>query len=278
MEWNNEQLEAIETTGKNILVSAAAGSGKTTVLVERVKSLVLNGETDIDRFLITTFTKAAASEMKERLEAAIRKEMKKPDADKAKLTRQLQQLPGASIGTFHSFAIEIIRQYFYLTDLEPGFSVADDIQMALMKRDALNKVFEKRYEENTEEFKSFILKYSSSRGDDRLKENILDTYKTLVSIPDYIGWAEDQAEKACAEPAGGPQRILTEKQMLAGLRAGDECALDAAMQAYARLLWSIVRAVLHNVGTAEDMEECVADAFIQLWQKSAFVSEQRGGV
>ena len=71
---------------------------------------------------------------------------------------------------------------------------------------------------------------------------------------------------------------MTEKQMLAGLRAGDECALDAAMQAYARLLWSIVRAVLHNVGTAEDMEECVADAFIQLWQKSAFVSEQRGGV
>ena len=82
MNWTREQQEAIETTGKNILVSAAAGSGKTTVLVERIINLVLHEGADIDRFLITTFTKAAASEMKQRLEAAIRKEMKKPGADR----------------------------------------------------------------------------------------------------------------------------------------------------------------------------------------------------
>ena len=259
MEWNNEQLEAIETTGKNILVSAAAGSGKTTVLVERVKSLVLNGETDIDRFLITTFTKAAASEMKERLEAAIRKEMKKPDADKAKLTRQLQQLPGASIGTFHSFAIEIIRQYFYLTDLEPGFSVADDIQMALMKRDALNKVFEKRYEENTEEFKSFILKYSSSRGDDRLKENILDTYKTLVSIPDYIGWADDQAEKLNVD---NPMELLACYSTIAGMigrrmRSALRCYERAASIAEMQSLESVSK---ETAADAEAIGEIAAKA------------------
>ena len=117
MNWTEQQQAAIETTGKNILVSAAAGSGKTTVLVARIKNLVINRGVDIGRFLITTYTKAAAAEMKERLERAIREELKKPEADKAMLVRQLQQLPTANISTFHSFAIELIRKYFYLTDL-----------------------------------------------------------------------------------------------------------------------------------------------------------------
>ncbi|MDO4176870.1 MAG: UvrD-helicase domain-containing protein [Bacillota bacterium] len=199
MDWTREQGLAIETTGKNILVSAAAGSGKTTVLVERIKNLVINEGADIDRFLITTFTKAAASEMKERLEKAIRKEMDEPGADRARLSTQLQLLPGASIGTFHSFAINIIRQYFYLTDLEPGFGVADDVQGGIMKREALDEVFERRYNEDYDRFRPFLLKYSTDKGDDRLKDNIMDTYKTLVSIPDYIDWAREMAQKLDSE-------------------------------------------------------------------------------
>lgn len=193
--WTEEQKQAIETTGKNILVSAAAGSGKTTVLVERIKNLVINKKVGIDRFLITTFTKAAAAEMKERLEKAIRNELKDPKADKYLLLKQLQQLPEANISTFHSFAIEIIRQYFYLTDLEPGFGIADDIQTAIMKKKAMDSVFSRRYEERTDEFRAFILKYGSASGDDALKDNILEIYKTLVSIPDYRGWMHAKADK-----------------------------------------------------------------------------------
>ena len=74
--------------------------------------------------------------MKERLEKALREEMKKPGADKAVLTRQLSKLPSASIGTFHSFAFNVIRQYFYLIDIEPGFNVADDVQVSIMKQEA----------------------------------------------------------------------------------------------------------------------------------------------
>ncbi|MCQ2546835.1 MAG: UvrD-helicase domain-containing protein [Clostridia bacterium] len=199
MDWTREQGLAIDTTGKNILVSAAAGSGKTTVLVERIKNLVINKGADIDRFLITTFTKAAASEMRERLEKAIRKEMDAPGADRARLSAQLQLLPGASIGTFHSFAINIIRQYFYLTDLEPGFGVADDVQGEIMKREALDEVFERRYNEDYDRFREFLLRYSSDKGDDRLKDNILDTYRTLISIPDYIDWAREMAAKLSSD-------------------------------------------------------------------------------
>lgn len=184
MEWTKEQKDTIEITGKNILVSAAAGSGKTTVLVERIKNLVINEGADIDRFLITTFTKAAAAEMKERLENAFRE---------AGLTRQLQKLPAANISTFHSFAIEVIRQYFYLTDLEPGFAIADDVQMSIMKREALDRVFERRYQQDYEILREFLLKYSRDRGDDRLKDNILETYRTLVSIPEYMEWAKEKA-------------------------------------------------------------------------------------
>ena len=89
MQWTEAQAHTIESRGKNILVSAAAGSGKTAVLIERIKQLILQDKVDVDRFLITTFTNAASQEMRERLEQAIRKEMDQPDADRAFLKRQL---------------------------------------------------------------------------------------------------------------------------------------------------------------------------------------------
>ncbi len=195
MNWTKEQRDTIETNGRSILVSAAAGSGKTTVLVERIKRLLIDEGTDIDRFLITTFTNAAAAEMKERLEKALREEMKKPDADKAMLTRQLSKLPGASIGTFHSFANNVIRQYFYLIDLEPGFRIADEIQTGIMKQEAVNNVFRRRYEENTQAFRDFVRKYGNiKRNDIALRESVLETCKTLASIHDGIEWAYAKAE------------------------------------------------------------------------------------
>lgn len=194
MNWTQEQRDTIETTGRSILVSAAAGSGKTTVLVERIKRLLIDEGTDIDRFLITTFTNAAAAEMKERLEKALREEMKKPGADKAMLTRQLSKLPSASIGTFHSFAFDVIRQYFYLIDIEPGFNVADDVQVSIMKQEAVDKVFRRRYEDNSEDFRAFILKYSGSRNDRNLRESVLETCRTLASIHGGIEWAHAKAD------------------------------------------------------------------------------------
>ena len=131
--WTEDQRKVINIRNRNLLVSAAAGSGKTAVLVERIKQLVIKDKVDIDRFLITTFTKAASAEMKERLEAAVKDAMEQPGADRAYLRKQLDLLPDANISTFHTFALEVMRRYFYLTDLEPGFKIGDETKVAIIK-------------------------------------------------------------------------------------------------------------------------------------------------
>lgn len=198
MKWTNAQKQTIETREKNILVSAAAGSGKTTVMIERIKQLVLREGTDIDRFLITTFTNAAASEMKEKMERAIRQEM---DAEKsgtekrAFLQRQMDLLPRACIGTFHTFALGIIRDYFYLTDLQPGFVIGDETRLSIMRKDAVDEVFERRFEEDRDAFRAFLRTYSGDRNDERLKGQILGVYQEMRSIPGYMEWAHSRTRR-----------------------------------------------------------------------------------
>lgn len=194
MQWTPAQRETIETRNRNILVSAAAGSGKTAVLIQRIKSLVIEEKTDIDRFLITTFTNAAAAEMRERLEKAIREEMQKESADRQFLKKQLSLIPRANISTFHAFALEIIRRYFYLTDLEPGFRLGDDTEVSIMKKEAADVLFEERFEKDYEDFKEFLKKYSSDRSEKRIKENIISIYDEMRSIPDYMLWAQSRSE------------------------------------------------------------------------------------
>lgn len=194
MKWTQAQQQTIDIRDKNILVSAAAGSGKTAVLVERIKQLILKDGVDMDRFLITTFTNAAAAEMKERLEKAIRQQLKEPGADKAFLKKQLNLMPSANISTFHTFALEIIHRYFYLTDLEPGFKIGDDVQISIMRREVMDELFDIKFEEDYDDFKAFLTKYSSDRNENRIKENLLSLYNEMRSVPEYFKWAEEKAE------------------------------------------------------------------------------------
>ena len=207
MKWTAAQQDTIGTREKNILVSAAAGSGKTTVLIERIKQLILEDRVDVDRFLITTFTNAAAAEMKAKLETAIRKEterIEKEDPENGRedlefLHRQMTLLSQASIGTFHKFAQGMIREFFHLTDLEPGAAIGDEARMALLLKESVDEVFETRFEEDGEEFRRFLRTYSSDRNDEGLKENILKIYKEMRSIPRYMEWAEDTTSKLGGE-------------------------------------------------------------------------------
>lgn len=194
MQWTKAQAHTIESRGKNILVSAAAGSGKTAVLIERIKQLILQDKVDVDRFLITTFTNAASQEMRERLEQAIRKEMDQPDADRAFLKRQLDLMYKANIGTFHNFALEVMHRYFYLTELEPGFVIGDEIQVSILKKESVDALFETRFEEDFDRFKAFLRKYSGDRNENRLKDNMISLYDELRSVPDYFKWARESAE------------------------------------------------------------------------------------
>ena len=188
VKWNDQQRAAIEHRGNNILVSAAAGSGKTAVLVERIKQLIISDKVSIDRFLIVTFTNAAAAEMKEKLIKAINEEIRANPADSAFLRRQLDLMSTANISTFHSFALEVMRRYFYLTDLEPDFKIGDEGTVEIIRRDVLDELFEDYFESGNEEFLDFLMRYSSDRNERAVKENILELYKTLQSIPHPQEW------------------------------------------------------------------------------------------
>ena len=194
MRWTPGQEKTIETRDKNILVSAAAGSGKTAVLIERIKQLVIKDGTDIDRFLITTFTNAASSEMRERLEKAFRDEMEKEGSDRQFLKRQLAMLPRANISTFHTFALEVMKRYFYLTDLEPGFSIGDEVQVSIFKDEAADELIERRFEDEPDKLGDFLRKYSGSRSEKGLKRSIISIYDEMRSIPEYMSWAEERAK------------------------------------------------------------------------------------
>lgn len=195
MKWTDKQEETIKTRNKNILVSAAAGSGKTAVLVERITRLILDRENpvDVDRFLITTFTNAAAAEMKERLEAAIRKEMLESGADREYLKKQLRLMPRANISTFHSFTIEVMKRYFYLTDLEPGVRIGDETQMEILRRETMDELFERRFQDDYDRFTAFLTKYSSSKNEKGIKDSLISLYNEMRSIPYYMKWADESS-------------------------------------------------------------------------------------
>jgi len=146
VQWTKEQQEVIRLRNRNILVSAAAGSGKTAVLVERILSKITDKEhpVDIDRLLIMTFTRAAAGEMKERISAAIEKALCE-DPDNEHLQRQTTLLHTAQITTIDGFCAYIIRNYFHLIGLDPGYRTADEGELKLLRGDVVKALLEEYY-------------------------------------------------------------------------------------------------------------------------------------
>ncbi len=193
MNWSSEQKRAIELRDKNILVAAAAGSGKTAVLVERIKRLILEGECDIDQMLVVTFTNAAASEMKAKIEDAIQKAIAENKSEF--LTRQIDKLPLANISTFHAFCLEVIRRYFYVIDIDPSFKICDNVQQELLKEQALDELLRQYFEESRPEFLEFLSKYSGERNESRFRGTVRRTYETILSLPEPFEWLESAASE-----------------------------------------------------------------------------------
>lgn len=207
MSWTREQEHAIYDRGKNILVAAAAGSGKTAVLVERIRNLILNERSSVDRMLVVTFTNAAASEMKEKIEKSIREtidrisaEMKEMSTgeelslkkrDVEYLKKQLDLLPGADISTFHGFSLNIIKKYFYLIGADPVFSIADNNRQAILKEQAMDQLLEEYYEESSPQFIAFLRKHSSERNDNSIRAMVTGTCRMLESLPEPEKWLDE---------------------------------------------------------------------------------------
>lgn len=192
MKWTKEQQQAIDERGRNILVAAAAGSGKTAVLVERIKKLIIEDGVPIDRMLIVTFTNAAAAEMKEKIRKALHKEAEEHPENGPKMRQQLALLPRANISTFHSFALDVIRKFFYETDVEPGFSICDDAQRTIMKEDAMDALLEQWFDKDDQDFYAFLGWYSADKNQNKIRAMLDETYGTLMAMPHPWDWLEKQ--------------------------------------------------------------------------------------
>ena len=190
--WTKEQLGAITGKDCNLLVAAAAGAGKTAVLVERIIRKITCGEKplDIDRLLVVTFTNAAATEMRERIAAAISGILDQNPGSK-QLLKQLALLNKASITTIHSFCLEVIRNNCHFIGLDPDFRIADETEALLTKMEALDELFEEIYEREDAggEFFELLEGYASNGNDQALKDIVFSLHeftRELASPNDCI--------------------------------------------------------------------------------------------
>ena len=193
VKWTEEQKQAIYEKGSNILVAAAAGSGKTAVLVERIINKIINENIDIDKLLVVTFTNAAASEMRERVLDAIYKKIDENPEDE-RLQRQVTLLNKASICTIDSFCLDVVRNNFFEIDISQNFRIGDTTEIEILKQDVLEDLFEEKYESEDKDFEKLINTYTSYKDDTPLKELILKIYTYIQSNPFPEKWLHEKIE------------------------------------------------------------------------------------
>ncbi|MHB1629471.1 MAG: UvrD-helicase domain-containing protein [Bacilli bacterium] len=280
--WSRAQEQAITARGGAVLVSAGAGSGKTSVLVERVKRLVLVDALDIDRILIVTFTEAAAAEMRARIAAALREAVAQRPSD-AHLARQLHLLDRAAISTLHSFCLQVIRSAALELPVDPGFRIADDDEAGMLRFGVLERLLDDRMRSGSESFLTFADRYGGSHRDARLGPLILELYDFTRSQPHPGEWLDTAVARAeqdatltlatvsfAAELFASFEHALRFAMELTG-EAMNICARDEALASYGKTLQSdadLVAAALQCVlrRDFEGLRTAVAKPFSRLAQ------------
>lgn len=196
--WTKEQLEAITQSGCNLLVAAAAGAGKTAVLVERIIRKITDADDpmDIDSLLVVTFTNAAAAEMRERIGAALENALD-ANPQSEHLQRQLALLDKASITTLHSFCLNVVKSNFHALELDPAFRIADETETALMKLDILEELFEEKYEDAStgNDFYRLVECYGGGKSDQGLQDMVLSLFEFIQSHPWPEKWLHEHTNE-----------------------------------------------------------------------------------
>ncbi len=193
--FTQEQLQVIESRNRNLLVSAAAGSGKTAVLVERIIRMIIDAQNpiNIDELLIVTFTNAAATEMRERISEAILKKLEeKPD--RKELHKQLVLIANANIMTIHSFCLKVIRNHYDLINLDPSFRIGDENELYIIKKNVIEELLEEWYENNRTDFIEFTEQYIKGNTDEQIEELIINLHKFSMSNPWPQAWISEKTE------------------------------------------------------------------------------------
>lgn len=274
--WTDEQKKVIETGHRNLLVSAAAGSGKTAVLVERIIRMITDPEhpVDIDKLLVMTFTNAAAAEMRERVETALGKLLDEDPGNK-NLERQNTLIHHAKITTIDSFCLNLLREHFHELDLDPGFRVADEGELMLLKADVMKELLEEYYGREDERFIKFVDTYATGRTDGGLEEYILKVWEFSQSNPWPGEWIAACRKELRAGGTGEDRDPMEEtawmkyliqdvkrqaEEFLDGLYgAADLAAEEDGPQAYAPMLAEDIRGMeeLKEAGTYREIAECL---------------------
>lgn len=215
MAWTEEQQKVIELRNRNILVSAAAGSGKTAVLVERIIRRIMDphNPVDADRLLIVTFTEAAASEMKERISAAIEQKMNENTCD-ARLEQQATLINSAPITTIHSFCLSVIREHFHVIGIDPGFRIAEEGELKLLKQDVLEELLEYCYKQGKPEFLEFVERFGTGKDDKKIETLILKLYEYSRSYPQPEKWIESCADAYDSDRDGFAELMRTAEKRI----------------------------------------------------------------
>lgn len=262
--WTKEQKAVIESRNRNLLVSAAAGSGKTAVLVERIIRMITEGKTplDIDQLLVMTFTKAAADEMRERVLLAVDEKLKE-DPENSHLQMQAAMIPYARITTIDSFCLGIIREHYNRLDIDPAFRVGDEGELLLLRGSVMEQMLEDYYEAGDEEFSRFVETYATGKSDRGIEDHIMAVYNFSGSNP----WPEEWLTACETELENCEEERLMETEWMhflmwdVAMQTGELCAqLEEAVTvceeengpaAYIPMLTSDLR-MLREIGKAED--------------------------
>lgn len=197
VEFSADQRAVIDHRSGNLLVSAAAGSGKTTVMVQRILEMIQDPELDVslDELLVVTFTNAAAASMKEKIEQQLSDRLEK-DPENSRLAKELRMVPLASIMTNHAFSLQIVKDYITRIDgVDPGFRVADETEIALLRADTIRQVLEDFYTRaldagSEEDFLTFVKCYGGKRQDTKIEELLLSIYNYMMSDPNPLEWLD----------------------------------------------------------------------------------------
>ncbi len=202
--WTDAQWQAIHVHGEDILVAAAAGSGKTAVLVERLIQKICNEDdpVDVDQLLVATFTKAAADEMRQRIRMALEKQLRQQPSSEH-LRRQLSLIHKASITTIHSFCMEVIQAHYQVIHLDPGFRIANETEAELLRQDVLEELLEEWYGSSEEgsPFWKLVDWFGGERGDHAIYRLIQKLYDDSRSHPSPALWLESAVRSFHHQPA-----------------------------------------------------------------------------
>lgn len=264
MTWTKDQQKVIDTRNTNLLVSAAAGSGKTAVLVERILSLITDVEhpVDVDRLLITTFTKAAAGEMRDRISRALTERLKE-DPGNEWLQRQEALVHRAQITTIHGFCLYVIRNYFHTIGLNPNFRIADEGEMKLLKQDTAKEIIDESHRSGDPAFRKFADSYGSGSRGNGLEELVISLYEYAIASPQPEQWLRNCVSAYEMPDDGTWEDFSGNEAVLEGLRtaAGDVLSVIREAKNVAQMPGgpaAYCEALLSDEQQLTELAECVS--------------------